>query len=163
VLNRPEADESVGRRQRLEMATRTWLKWLKDLPEIRCRPVIEVTQPYETHRLGRLLNGGYALFEGPALLSPLEKYPVNYVFGHSPPFRKERLDTVSGSEYQKQLYLGYAPPSIDGMDGYAVSLNQLLTLEAQMMMRLDAEEAPDIQLPYYLGFPDLASGLPAGR
>jgi hypothetical protein len=106
VLNRPEADESVGRRQRLEMATRTWLKWLKDLPEIRCRPVIEVTQPYETHRLGRLLNGGYALFEGPALLSPLEKYPVNYVFGHSPPFRR------GGSRYPASVLLGVPGPCL---------------------------------------------------
>lgn len=155
TLNNSAAPEKLDSRQRLEIATRKLLKWLDDLPRIQCRPFIEAIQPLEAYRLGRLLNDEYALYEGPVQLVPARHYPINYIFGHSPPYDKEKSDTVAGMEYQKQLYLGYAPPAINDMDGYAISLGQLLVLEERQALRLDAEPASGLQLPYYRGFPDL--------
>lgn len=162
LLNNPDVPKTMDSRQRLEVATRKFLKWMDEIPKTGCRPFIEVARPLEVYRLGKLLGDEYALHE-PATLSPSRKYPVNYVCGHSPPHEKEKPDTLPGMEHQKQLYLGYAPPTINEMDGYAISLNQLLVLEEQQAARLDAEPAPDIQLPYYRGFPELAPVKPAVR
>lgn len=158
TLNR-SASHEMGSRRRLEVATYKLLKWLDDIPKTGCRPFIEVQQPLEGYRLGCLLNGQYALYE-PAMLIPSRNYPVNYVYDHNPPQDHEMADILPGLEYQKQIYLGYAPPTIHDMDGYAISLNQLLVLEERQAACLDAEPAPDIQLPYYRGFPDLGATRP---
>jgi hypothetical protein len=159
TLNR-SAEKRLGSRQRLEIAARQFLRWLEELPKAGCRPFVEATEPLKAYRLGRILNDEYALYELTEL-APDSRYPVNYVCGHTPPHDTENSDTLPGMEHQKQLYLGYAPPSIGDMNGYAFSLNQLLTLEERQAVRFGAEEAPDVQLPYYRGFPDLASGQPA--
>ena len=148
-------NEQMTSRRRLELAAHNFLKWLESLPKINCYPFVEAAEPLETYRLGRLLDGQYALYEGPAVLAPSYKYPINYVCGHSPPHDRLKYDVLQGMENQKQLYLGYAPPSISDMDGYAISLNRLLVLEAQQAIHLDAEPSPDIKLPYYRGFPDV--------
>lgn len=160
ALNSPGTHEKMVGRQRLEVTTRMLIKWLEGLPKTQCRPFIEVSRPYATYRLGRLLNGEYALYEGPATLSVSQKYPINYVYGHTPPHDNEKSDTIPGTEYQNQLYVGYAPPTINDMDGYAISLNQLLALEERREMHLGAEPAPGLPIPYYRGFPDPASTAP---
>lgn len=156
TLNKSDPQERLGSRRRLELAASKLLKWFDDLPKANCRPFIMAEQSIIVYRLGKLLTGEYALYGSTAELRPAQKHHVNYVYYHQPPHHAEQSDTLAGLEYQKQIYLGYAPPSITNMDGYAISLNQLLTLEAQQIARLDAEQASDIQIPYYLGFPGLS-------
>jgi hypothetical protein len=163
ALGNSAVQEHLTGQQRLEIATHKLLKWLEDLPKNNSQAFITVVQPLEVHRLGRLLNGEYALFDGPAKLIPSKKNLINYIYGHNPPRDTEHADTLQGTEFQGQLYLGYAPPSINDMDGYALSLNRILTLEAERIVQLGAEEAADLQLPYYRGFPNFASVSPTER
>jgi hypothetical protein len=121
----------------LDAATKILLRFLEDLPKIGHTPVFEVAkQNIHTHRLGRLLNGEYALFEGPAFLTADSRYPINYWNRHRVPENSLAQDILPGLPYEDQLYIGYAPPDIRDMDGYAISLNYFLRLNAEEIINL---------------------------
>src|SRR6266404_189428 len=132
----------------LDAATIVLVRFLEDLPKVEFTPVFAICdQDVQTHRLGRLLDGVYALFQGPVRLVAGARYPINYWNQHQPPEESLARDVLPGLSYEKQLYIGYAPPHIGDMNGYAISLNHFLNLNDKAIINLDAVRTDELEIP----------------
>lgn len=124
--------EGIEYERWLKSAGEYLVNYFEDLYRVNCVPYMDFgpggPEEVEVDRLGILPDGDYALYDSQARLGPGARFPINYGGYHMVPAYNQMRDSLPGSQDAEQLYMGYAPSSMEDMGGYAISWNHLRIL-----------------------------------